>query len=207
MRWPSLVSFKKHPPHSFTQGFSLIELMISISIMVMVISIVMVNQGAFNGAVLLRGQAYGAALTVREVQLKAVGAVGDTGTFRSVLGVHFDDSPARDGTYRIFRDSVSGANANYFYNPVEEFGQQSFLDRRFEIRDIRPIGDTMQSTGGLSIVFERPNFDALFYDSSGQVNASSVEIDFARRGSTGTEAGDVRTLEITATGQISVQSI
>lgn len=207
MRWHSSVSFKTKSPVLSAGGFSLVELMISITIMVIVISIVFTRQGAFNGAVILRGQAYEAALTVREVQLNAVSAIGDAGTFRSVYGVHFDSASANNGRYRIFKDSSTGANANGFYNNGEEYGQQSFLDGRFEVRAVRPIGDTMRPTGGLSIVFVRPNFDARFFDSAGEVDASSVEVDIARKGSTGSGPGAIRTLEVTATGQISVKSI
>jgi prepilin-type N-terminal cleavage/methylation domain-containing protein len=207
MLWHSSVFSKKRFQQNLSGGFSLVEMMISITIMVIVISIVSVQQGSFNGAVLLRGQAYEAALLIREVQLTAVSATGDSGVFRSVYGVHVDSDVASDGRYTVFQDSSSGSDANGFYDAGEEFGQQSFLDRRFEIREIRTIGDTMDSSGGLSIVFVRPNFDARFFDSSGEVFASAVEIDISRRDSTGADAGDVRTVEVTSAGQISVQNI
>ena len=57
----------------------------------------------------------------------------------------------------------------------------------------------------LSVVFERPNFDAWFFDSSGLVTASSVEIDISKRDQTGTGNDVVRTVEITSTGQITVK--
>lgn len=206
MLWPSSVFSKKRPtPPHLAAGFSLVELMISITIMVIVIAIVSTSQGAFNGAVLLRGQVYEAALQIREVQLSAVGAVGDAGEFRSRYGVHFDSDS--DGQYKIFKDTQTGANANGFYDPGEEYGQQSFLDSRFEIRGVRAVGDALESTGGLSIVFVRPNFDARFFDSAGEVFASSVEVDISRRGVTTSGPGDVRTLEVTATGQIAVKPI
>jgi prepilin-type N-terminal cleavage/methylation domain-containing protein len=206
MHWHFSVFSKKRNHPNLSAGFSLVEMMISVTIMVIVISVVSVRQGAFNGAVLLRGQAYEAALLIREIQLTAVSATGDAGVFRSVYGVHIDTDSASNGRYAIFQDSPSGSNANGFYNAGEEFGQQAFLDSRFEIREIRTLGDTMQSTGGLSVVFIRPNFDARFFDSAGEVNASAVEIDIARRGSVGTDVGDVRTVEVTSSGQISVQS-
>lgn len=180
--------------------------MISISIMVIVAAIIMTRQSSFNGAVLLRGQAYEVALQVREVQLNAVSASGDSGTFRSVQGVLFDTDVLNNNRYRIFRDTPTGANANGFYDTGEEFGQQGLLDPRFEIRNIRAIGtDTITGTE-VSAVFVRPNFDARFFDSSGELtDTSSIEIDVARRGETGTGPGVIRTLEITSTGQITVQ--
>jgi prepilin-type N-terminal cleavage/methylation domain-containing protein len=211
MLWHSSVSTKKRPSPHLTGGFSLIELMISITIMVIVISIVSTSQGAFNGAVLLRGQAYEAALKIREVQLIAVGAVGDSsdagtpGQFRAIYGVHFDTDSSKNGRYIIFKD----ANANGFYDGAgEKYGQQGFLDNRFEIREIRKIdGGSTESVDALSVVFVRPNFDARFFDSVGEIEPSSVEIDIARRESTEVGPGDIRTLEITPTGQISVKSI
>jgi len=203
MLWRSSVFSKKRPHPQSVAGFSLVELMISIGIMVLVISVVTTSQGAFNGAVLLRGQAYEAALKIREVQLSAVGSVTGGATVRTVYGVHFDSSAATDNQYKIFKD----ANSNGFYNSGEEYGQQGFLDSRFEIRAIRAIGDSIPATSGLSVVFVRPNFDARFFSSSGEVFASSVEIDVANRDSTGAGPGDVRTVEVTSAGQISVQSI
>lgn len=191
-----------YTPHSSgVSGFGLVELMVSISIMVIVASIVLARQSAFNGAVLLRSEAYQIAFQVREVQLSAVSASGDTGTFRDIRGVHFSSST--DAIYRIFRD----VNANGFYDGVsEDFGLQGILDPRFEIRDIRAIGDTL-SGDEVSIIFVRPNFDARFFDAAGSelTSAAAIEIDVARRGVVGAGPDVVRTVEVTSTGQIAVQ--
>tara|TARA_B100000508_G_scaffold141011_1_gene145044 strand:+ start:9371 stop:9988 length:618 start_codon:yes stop_codon:yes gene_type:complete len=183
-------------------GFGLVELMVSISIVVIVSAIILTQHSAFNGAVLLRGQAYEVALESREVQLSAVSVSGDAGNYRTVMGLHFDTLAANSGHYHIFRDT----DLDGFYGgPTEEFGPQAYLDPRFEIRALRAIGDTISGTE-LSVVFVRPNFDARFFDASGnELAASAVEIDIARRGLTGTTTDVVRTVEITATGQIAVQ--
>ena len=59
----------------------------------------------------------------------------------------------------------------------------------------------------MSIVFERPNFDARFYTSSGPVSSavSAVQLVVRLRGTTGTGVGVVRVVEISRTGQITVQ--
>ena len=190
---------------SKTGGFGLVELMVSISIMVIVATIVLTQQASFNSAVLLRGQAYEVALAIREVQLNAVSASGNTGTFRDTQGVHFDTDESTDGTYRIFRDAD---NDGYYDGSGEEFGIQGLLDPRYEIRNVRAVGGDSISGTAVSVIFVRPNFDARFFDGSGpsnEVAAAAVEIDVALRGSTGTGPGDIRTVEITSTGQISVQ--
>jgi len=181
-------------------GFGLVELLVSISIITIVSGIVLSRHSAFNGAVLLRSQAYEIALTARELQLNAVSASGVSGQFRTVLGIHFDTATTTDGLYRVFRD----ADNDGFYDTGEASGQQGKLDPRFEIKAIRAVGDTITGSA-VSIVFERPNFDARFFDSSGEISASRIEIDVARRDTTGSTPDVVRTLEITATGQIAVQ--
>ena len=187
-------------------GFGLVELMVSISIMVIVSAIILARQDSFNSAVLLRSQAYEIALALREVQLSAVSASGDTGSFRTVYGVHFtsETSPAADplnGYFQVFKD----ANNDGFLSTGEEFGPRGNLDKRFEVRAIR-IGGAPSSE--LAVVFVRPNFDALFFDDAvgGAVSASTIEIDIARRGISGTGPDVVRTIEVTSTGQIAVKS-
>ncbi len=179
-------------------GFSLIELLVSISIMVIVLAIVFARQSSFNSAVILRNQAYELALQIREIQLNAVSVSGDVGVFRSVLGVYLNTNPAQSGSYKIFND----ADDNGYYDAGEEYGIQGILDKRFEIRNIRAGGAT---TTELAIVFARPNFDAHFVDSGGEINVTTVEVDVALRGATGSGNGVLRTVEITSTGQITVK--
>ena len=186
-------------------GFGLIELIVSISILAIITSVVLVNQNSFNSAMLLRGQAYELALQLRTTQLNAVSAadVSGSGTFRSVYGVHLDTAADSNGTYNIFRDS----DDDYFYDMNEEYGLQGIVDGRYEIREIRADGSAVAG-GELSIVFQRPNFDARFFngpDLGNEVTAGVVEIDIARRGSSGTGPDVLRTVTVTSAGQISVQ--
>ena len=183
------------------RGFGLVELLVSISIMLIVMAVILVRHSSFNGAVLLRNQAYEIALDTRETQLNAVSAVGSGSgnNFRASLGVYFDTAAVNNGTYRIYRD----ADNDKFYDSIEEFGLQNTLDKRFEIRAIRVIGASMTGTG-LSVVFERPNYDARFFDSAGPVAASSIQIDIGKRGMAGSSGDAIRTVEVTATGQVTV---
>jgi len=201
----SLISlhFKQVQKPIAAAGFGIIELLVSISIMIIISSVILVQQSSFNGAVLLRGQAYEIALAAREVQLNAVSINDVTGDFRSLLGLHFDLNNNQE--YKIFRD----ADNDGFYDSSEVFGRQGNLDGRFEIREIR----VNQNVGGevprtpVSVVFERPNFDARFFGSTGEINASSIEIDVAKKGVPTSVDNPVRTLEITSTGQITVQCV
>jgi type II secretory pathway pseudopilin PulG len=186
-------------------GFGLIELMVCISIILLVIAVVLVRQDSFNGAVLLRSQAYEVALSAREVQLNSVSSISIANNYRSLLGLHFDTSNNNDALVRIYKDSFNG---NGYYTSGEEFGKQLAIDSRFEVREIRTVsGVTETPVTNLSVVFERPNFDAQFFSSTGKINASRVEIDISKRDQTANTPDVVRTVEITATGQIAVKLI
>ena len=185
-------------------GFGLIELMVSIGIVVLVMAIVMVKHNKSTSAVLLRSQAYEIALDAREVQLSAVSAIGLAGDFRNVIGLYFDT--ATPDYYLRFADA---GTTNFYYNSGEELFPRGAIDPRFEIDEIRLVnGATETAVDDISIVFERPNFDALFYtapNTSASPSVNAIEIDVRVIGTTGTDVGAVRTVEITRTGQIIVQ--
>jgi len=197
------------PKHT-TSGFGLIELMVSISIMLLLMTIIITRQDSFNGATLLRGEAYEIALLTREVQALAVSAasLGGANDYRGVLGVHFSLAPSLNQTYKVFRDG----DGDYFYDAGEEYGKGGQLDPRFIISEIRLIQGSAPPSRppNISLVFERPNFDAKIFlspNSPAPTVVSGVEIDVRVRGNAGSGPGAVRTVEITRTGQISVKNI
>lgn len=192
--------FKLNTRQKPSFGFGLIELLVSVSIVLLVTSIVMARQSSFNGAVLLRSQAYDIALAAREVQMNAVSSISVNGDFRTLLGVHFDTN--NDAVYVLFRD----ADNDGFFDANEVLGKQGRVGDKFEVRAIRSVGGRAINGNALSVVFERPNFDARFFDSAGELsNASKVEIDIARRDKSGDGVDAVRVLEITGAGQIAVK--
>lgn len=199
------VSPKAH--HELQGGFSLVELMVSIGIVVLVLTIVVTRQSSFNGAVLLRSQAYEMALAIREIQLSAVSSQSnEIGEFYSVLGVHVDTDDEQNNRYVLFSDS----NGNDFFDgsATDQLLSSTQLDSRFEIAAVRRSdGFTLGSGNDISITFERPNFDARFKtDSTGGFDTLvSVQIDIRPVGVTGTSCpAEVRTIEITSTGQVAV---
>jgi prepilin-type N-terminal cleavage/methylation domain-containing protein len=182
-------------------GFGLVELMVSISIMALVTSVILVKNNSYNGSTLLRSQAYEIALQLREVQLLSISATEAGSGFRNVYGVHFSTSTS--DTYFIFRDAVPN---DYFFDAgSEKFGKPGTLNAQFVIDAIRLVGSA-STPEQLSITFERPNFDAKFYTGSGNAaTESAVEIDVRTKGTTGTGNNELRTIEITRTGQITVK--
>jgi len=211
MYFPFLASYKRRPAGSLNQGFSMIELMVSIAIVVLVLTVTLTRQDSFNSAVLLRSEAFDLALAIREMQLGAVSAQGDgAGGYRATQGVYFDIRPTGGDPqqYTLFRDSaIDGNNIYDGADSGEALGLPGSIDSRFEITEIEMIGSTNSDPDTLSVVFRRPNFDAQFYEnrSTEIVDATAARIRLSVSGSTGSVCGeDYREIEITATGQITV---
>jgi prepilin-type N-terminal cleavage/methylation domain-containing protein len=184
--------------YKYQRAFGLVELMVSISIIALVSAIIVTRQSAFNGAVLLRNQAYEIAFTIRQAQQLAVSG-GDAAQRR--YGVYFNTDTANQHTYRLFADSDDDG----FFDASEQIGQTGRLDSRFEIRDVSP-----GSSNQLAITFMRPNFDARFCANISGCNTPAsfsngpAYINVARVGETGNGTGQVRRVQVSATGQISV---
>lgn len=179
----------------YKRGFTLIELMVSISIISMVSAVILVRNNSFNGAVLLRNQSYELALAIRQAQLLAVSG-GELGVRQ--YGVYIDtSSSATNKQYIVFGDT----NDNERYDAGEEIGLPGRLDTRFEIRGTFSASTPTQP---LSIMFRRPNFDGLFYNSSGSSVSGPVYVDIAQVGRSGNGSGDVRRVSVTSAGQVSV---
>lgn len=180
-------------------GFGLIELLVSISIMTLVTGTIIARHSAFNGASLLRSQAWEIALAIREVQSLAVSAANVGGGFRNTYGVSFDITPTgnRQG-FAIFRDSAAPFGS--FTVQDAPLGKQGVVDRRFEIVSITTfdLNNSQTSVTSLAITFTRPNYDANF----SVTNVSRVQITVGVVGSS--NPNDRRIIEITRTGQITV---
>ena len=195
----------KNKKFNTLSGFGLIELMVSISIVVLVTSIILARHDSYNGAVLLRSQAYDIALKIREVQMQAVSAIGQGAEFRTRLGVCFNTS--WDNYYLVFADIDNDGVCDI--EDGEQVGQRGNIDPRFQIRSLNLDGSTETE---LAIIFERPNFDARFFVGTGknneQTNVEAVEIGLERVGAgDATGAGDLRVMEISRTGQILVKPV
>lgn len=197
MRSHSLASYKPQPAALATAGFSMIELLVSISIIVLVLTVTLTRHSAFDSAVLLRGEAFDVALAIREIQLGAISATNDgSGEFRSTLGVHLTEN---SNEYSLFRDS----NGDNRYQTSELYGSQGIIDPRFEIGSLDVGGSNVSEA---TILFRRPNYDALFYDGSGNViSATTAQIELRLQGTSGGNCGSQwRLVEITNAGQIAV---
>lgn len=201
----SFSSHNRNQPQS-TRGFGLVELMVSISIMTLVSTIILVKNRSFNNALLLRNQAYEIAFTLRQAQLLAVSGNKESSGNSNQYGVYFDVASAPgNGQYRLFRDDSNGStNLGRYDGADATLGAIGTLDNRFVIQEIVDSSDNPLDTT-LSVTFIRPNFDALFKDSSGGYFSGPVYLKVSPKDTSGYTNVPFRLVEITSTGQITVK--
>ena len=187
-------SFSAH--HSSQGGFSLLEVLISLAIIVIIVSVSLVRYEAFNSEVILRSQAYEVALSIREAQVQTVGALGEGGGFREEYGVYFDvTTPDR---YLFFIDN--GGSEPVMYDEGEEINPVLYLDTRYTISRIC-VNSCSAVVDDLSVYFIRPDFDAHFSSQTplGTISDARIEIEPVSGASSGNRA-----VVISQTGQISI---
>lgn len=200
-----MVMLKKQ---SSTQGFGLIELIVSISIVTIVTGIVMARHSAFNGAILLRNQAYEIAFIIREAQQLAVS--GQTSDLEDVqkqrYGVALSTDPSGEvnrQTLILYKDSNNDGVYNTASGNSDQLIQTYRLDRRFQIVSLTDPSSA-NSHSSMRVLFERPLFDAKFYRDSGHViNTGPVRIVVEP---VANDAGGVpqRVITVSSSGQVAV---
>jgi prepilin-type N-terminal cleavage/methylation domain-containing protein len=183
------------------RGFSLIELLVSISIFVIISTVVLANHSRFNSSVLLGSLAYDMALSIREAQVFGVSVRQYDSEFEIGYGIHFSGS----SSYLFFVDT----NANRQYDQATDSIVRSYsLGRGHYVSQFcgtttsgtERCSDSATPISDLDIVFYRPDPDAIissnepgFY-SSGRITVMSP-------------GGSSRSVNVASTGQISVESL
>ena len=198
-----------------TAGFTLIELLAVTGIMVVITSVVLVNNGRFGGVIQLQNLAYDVALSIRQAQVYGISVArfGED-NFSTGYGVHFDTS--NPDTYALFADALTVNGLYDCPNPGTdtcELMQTTNITRGFSIQDLcgtPPGGTTCDAKSNIDIVFIRPEPDAWI---SARINVSDPAC-IPNQGGTCYEnahiilkspRGDIMSVVVEANGQISVQ--
>jgi len=157
-------------------GFTLIELMVVVSIMVLVTALILIRQSRFDSSTLLRSLAYSVALSVRQAQIYGSSVLGTStlqancvGNFNLSLGACYANAYGIDinlstpGNYVLFAD----LNNDGKYEAGESI-KTFTLNNGYSILDICATaggGTVYCKADGLTqldIVFRRPNPEACF---------------------------------------------
>ena len=186
------------------RGFTLVELLVTLSLFVVLTTIVLFSQSKFNGSILLTNLAYDVAITVRQAQTYGVNVrETSSGVFDKAYGVHFDiltdDSKKK---FLLFADSGGGSGYDGSDIEVNKYS----IKRGNYISDIRIINsdpgcssvDGGCSVNKLDITFLRPDPDARFESIPTKQNITEAKIIITSAN------GDNRNVVVNSTGQISI---
>ncbi|MBI5470053.1 prepilin-type N-terminal cleavage/methylation domain-containing protein [Candidatus Kaiserbacteria bacterium] len=190
---------------SYSAGFTLIELLVICAILVVVSGVILANNTAFGGAVLLESMAYDMALSMREAQVYGVSVARfGSGIYSAGYGMHFDTgSPA---TYVLFADAV---NANGLYDQGEIVSSTDF-QRGYRVVSLCATQTDATEVCGytrLDVSFLRPEPDAwISADGSSCILLSSACKEGARI-VLQSPRGDQTSVVVEANGQIYVKKI
>ncbi|MES2059881.1 MAG: prepilin-type N-terminal cleavage/methylation domain-containing protein [Patescibacteria group bacterium] len=117
------------------KGFTLIELIVAVSIIIVITSVALFHQAKFSSDILISNMAYEIALTIRQAQVYGISSKGkasdqiqSTEQYRVGYGVHFEGSNTEEkpSTFLTFIDvsdqpgaSTPGSDThfNYEYDP------------------------------------------------------------------------------------------
>lgn len=176
------------------RGFSLIEMLVVMSIFSLISMVVIANHSKFNSSVLLGNLAYDIALSIREAQVYGLSVRQFASEFQIGYGVHFSGTDS----YVFFAD----INRNGLYdNPGDSIIQTYSLGRGHSIlrycADAECSDSASNNVTYLDVVFFRPDPDASFATNRG-TSYSEANIVVT------SPAGATRTIAVQTTGQISV---
>jgi len=180
------------------KGFTLVELVVVVSIFALISGVVLVAYSTFRGTILLENLAYEVAISVREAQSFGLGVRQFEGSFDVAYGIHFDDSS--NNTYILFADR----DRDGMYDGSGELVRLLTLRKGYSIASFCGVLGGLSERCGpaeitfLDIVYDRPEPDALFTSNLGETyEAARITIASPR--------GEVRTVTARTTGQIEVE--
>ncbi len=208
------ISFVPHTQSSLSlknnsqNGFTLVELLISVGIITVVSTIVLLKYSSFDSGVLLKNTAYEVALALREAQAKSVSGSHDGGgDARYPFGVTFTPDSKK---YTIFRFASSTGDPYYDVGGAGSYAtglSTTTIERSMYVTDVCVnAGSTdacaVDGVTRLDISFRRPEFRALFHAEGYTGDQSDIQSAKIKVGST--NGTDVFVVEVSRLGQISV---
>ncbi len=194
----SLLSHKKR-----IDGFSMIELVVSGTILVVITTVVLVNHAAFGGNILIGSLAYDVGLSIRQAQVFGL-SVREFGTgsgqFDVGYGVHFDiDNPT---SYSLFAD----VDKNRVYNTGDGIEEVFTISRGFSLKKLcvttvasTEICSDVDDVSTLDVAFIRPDPDAYL-----RINGDGATSYQSARVVVQSPRGEEREVNVESTGQISI---
>ncbi len=196
------------------RGFTLVELLVSISIFVIVTTVVLINQGSFNNSIFLNNVAYDTALVFRQAQSYGVNvrvaneaSLGESGA-TVPYGVFVSDATAQERVVIVLFADLD-RNGSYNFSPLSTSCSGECINQYILKRGVR-VSDICVTVGGAEtcspttqtrahITFVRPDPDA-------QIKVPGVVLPISKVGVTLlSQQGRTRSVAVYASGQIAVE--
>lgn len=155
------INLKRYKLNYFSnQGFTLIELMITVGIFVFMTALIMARYNDFYSGIIFKNMAYDIAVTIRQAQSYGISVKVDTGSssFNKAYGVNF--SSANPSKFSLYPYSSFGSNYVFSGDP-----EKSYTLKFGATVNQRYVGSGFDSTilgvSVLDIIFQRPNPEAI----------------------------------------------
>jgi len=188
------------------RAFSLIELLVVISIFSLISLVILANHSNFNSSVLLDSLAYDSALSVRQAQVFGISvrqSAALPGQFQIGYGVHFQKTTPTQ--YILFADL--NKNKKYDGTPTDSIvetytiGQGHSIPKfcAYTISTANCSDDASSPITFLDITFLRPSPDASFTTDKTGITYSRATFTLSSGN------GNTRTVSVATTGEVSVK--
>lgn len=195
-----------HATRFATRGFTLVEVLVTISIFMVITGIILTRYKDFSGGIVLSNLAYEIAITIRQAQVYGV-AVKNASGFNYPYGVHFSNTFGN--SFVLFADVDLPSNG---YDDTSEIietlttRQGNTIDNfcAVTVSDITKCStDITSPLSSLDITFLRPDPDAKFRTYIGAVTDTNYKEATITVKSPKTEK--IKIIKVRSTGQISVE--
>lgn len=200
---------------SKTKGFTLLEIVISITIFAFLTVLLVVKYGSFNKGILITNLAYDVALTLRNAQsyglnVKSVPTDGSnySNTFDKAYGVHFDSTSQNNKKMIFFADLND--NGKYDATPTDEKislynikNDFSVVEICFGVNSSDCSGTSFTLADTLDVTFKRPDLDARILAVKNGINVDNIKYSEVRL-QKGSDYFSRKRVVVTSVGQISV---
>lgn len=186
------------------KGFTVIELLLVLSIFAIVTTITMANYSDFGQKTMLKNLAYSIGLILREAQVSGLAGRNvniESGKYYSIFGVHFTANSTEFKTFIDVNQNHIFDNNLTEYNPALGIGARHKVKKAGQRITRLYVYDNLSNSWiqvpHLHITFKRPEPDAIIYtDTVGPYAKAAIEVENSR--------GYKLYTVVNLTGQISV---
>ncbi len=185
------------------KGFTLVELMVVVSIIIVITALTLFNNNQLNSSILVSNTAYEIGLIVRDAQVSGLGSklISNSGTATtSNQGVYFDGATPEKIIF--FADINNNNKFDSLTDPNQVYNiENKRAGRIMKICTINNTDGTCNQVTDLIVLFKRPNPESYFYKLN---NGLVEEIQGSVAINIGFENKICRTLVIYKTGAIQI---